>query len=98
MEIAYLCCTRQTDVHTLTKAQILDAGLYICQRKTEAKQIKAWSDKLRVAIALSESLPAKGCISSIYVIHQQNGNRYTRDGLNSAWAKAKKDAEKSTLI
>ncbi|MGP0902875.1 tyrosine-type recombinase/integrase [Serratia sp. CY76391] len=89
MEIAYLCCARQADVLALSRSQILEPGIFIRQGKTGAKQIKAWSDRLRSAITLADTLPIKDGISSVYVIHQRNGNRYTRDGFNTQWRNAK---------
>ncbi|MHA7847275.1 tyrosine-type recombinase/integrase [Serratia sp. D1N4] len=89
MELAYLCCARQSDVLALTRDQILETGIYICQGKTGARQIKAWSDRLRAAVALADSVPISSGIASVYVIHQHNGNRYTRDGFNSKWRSAK---------
>lgn len=69
-------------------------GIFIRQGKTSAKQIKAWSDRLSAAIELAKSLPLKDGVTSVYVVHQQNGGRYTRDGFNSRWAQAKEDAQK----
>ncbi|QLR43720.1 tyrosine-type recombinase/integrase [Enterobacter sp. RHBSTW-00994] len=94
MEIAYLCLARQGDVLAVQKAQLLPEGIFIRQGKTAAKQIKAWSDRLAAAIELSKSLPLKDGLSSVYVIHQQNGRRYTRDGFNSRWQQAKDEAQK----
>lgn len=94
MEIAYLCLARQGDVLALQKSQLLDAGIFIRQGKTAAKQIKAWSDRLTAAIELAKSLPLKDGVSSVYVLHQQNGARYTRDGFNSRWQQARDEAQK----
>lgn len=94
MEIAYLCLARQGDVLALQKSQLLDAGIFIRQGKTAAKQIKAWSDRLTAAIELAKSLPLKDGVSSVYVLHQQNGARYTRDGFNSRWQLARDEAQK----
>lgn len=94
MEIAYLCLARQGDVLAVQKAHLLPEGIFIRQGKTAAKQIKAWSDRLASAIELANSLPLKDGVSSIYVLHQQNGQRYTRDGFNSRWQQAKEDAQK----
>ncbi|WP_158785116.1 tyrosine-type recombinase/integrase [Pantoea sp. BAV 3049] len=93
MEISYLCLARQSDVLSLREAQLLEEGIFICQNKTKKKQIKAWSDRLRLVIAMSRALPLKPGIVSTFVIHQPNGNRYTRDGFNSAWRDAKLAAE-----
>lgn len=92
MELAYLCCARQHDVLTLKKDQLMESGIYIKQGKTGKKQIKGWSDRLRKVIKMAESLPNKSGIPSLYVIHQQNGGKYTRDGFNSRWQAAREIA------
>lgn len=92
MEIAYLCLARQKDVLSLKKSELLDAGLFIAQHKTGKKQIKAWSDRLRSAIAMAKDLPLKAGMSSIYVLHKADGQKYTRDGFNSRWEQAREEA------
>ncbi len=82
MKIAYLCCARQSVVLALCRAQILEPGIFTCQGKTGSKQIKAWPNRLRVAMVLADTLPIKDGISSVYVIHQ-------RDGFNTQWRNAK---------
>ena len=94
MEIAYLCSARQADVLTLTYAQLSNDGIFIEQGKTGKKQIKAWTDRLKAAIELSKTLPLSSGIVSLYVIHQSKGSKYTRDGFNSRWQKAKEEAVK----
>ncbi|RDL27397.1 phage integrase family protein [Serratia fonticola] len=89
MELTYLCCARQSDVLALTRDQLLEPVIFIRQRKTGAEQIKAWSDRLRAALELADAVPIANGIASLYVIHQQNGKRYTRDGFNSKWRNAK---------
>lgn len=93
MELAYLCCARQADILELKKGNLLDQGILIKQGKTGIAQVKAWSDRLSVAIKIAESLPLKPGMSSIYVIHQPSGSRFTRDAFNAHWMKAKKKAE-----
>ncbi|WOX99932.1 tyrosine-type recombinase/integrase [Dickeya fangzhongdai] len=95
MELAYLCCARQADILELKKGNLLDQGILIKQGKTGVAQVKAWSDRLSAAIKISESLPLKPGMSSIYVIHQPSGSRFTRDAFNARWMKAKKEAEES---
>ncbi|WP_447869881.1 tyrosine-type recombinase/integrase [Serratia fonticola] len=89
MELAYLCCARQSDILSLTRDQLVTAGIYIKQGKTGAKQIKAWSDRLIAALELANAVPIKDGMASIYVLHQANGSRYTRDGFNSKWRNAR---------
>lgn len=94
MELAYLCLARQGDVLAVQKTQLLQEGIFIRQGKTAAKQIKAWSERLLAAVELAKTLPLKNGISSVYLIHQFNGRRYTRDGFNSRWQQAKEEAQK----
>ncbi|MCP9269719.1 tyrosine-type recombinase/integrase [Xenorhabdus sp. XENO-1] len=90
MELAYLCCTRQADILSLTYAQVHEEGIFIKQGKTGVAQIKAWTDRLDDVVAMSKTtLPLDNGVSSIYVLHQRKGLRYTRDGFNSRWRKAK---------
>ncbi|EPO2591178.1 tyrosine-type recombinase/integrase [Escherichia albertii] len=93
MEIAYLCCARQGDVLGLQKSQLLDDGIFIEQGKTATKQIKAWAPRLRDAINMAKSLPINDGVSSVYILHQRNGNRYVRGGFNNQWNKARKEAK-----
>ncbi|ECC1660292.1 tyrosine-type recombinase/integrase [Salmonella enterica subsp. salamae] len=95
MELAYLCLARQGDVLALKKAQLMREGIYIRQGKTVVKQIKAWSDRLSAVIEMAKNLPVKPGVTSIYVIHQMNGHRYTRDGFNSRWQQAREEAQKN---
>ncbi|HED5887993.1 TPA: integrase [Salmonella enterica] len=92
MELAYLCLARQKDVLTLKKSELFSPGIYIDQNKTGVKQIKAWSDRLRSVIDLAKTLPLKDGMSSIYVLHKSDGQKYTRDGFNSRWESARQIA------
>lgn len=74
---------------TVTEDQLRETGIFIRQSKTGVKQIKAWSPRLRAAVALARSLPLKPGIRSLFVIHQTSGSKYTRDGFNSRWRDAK---------
>lgn len=93
MELAYLCCARQGDVLEMKKSQLIDEGILIKQSKTSVSQIKGWSPRLEKIIKDASCLPLKTGMSSIYVIHQPSGAKYTRDGFNSRWLKAKKEAK-----
>lgn len=92
MELAYLCCARQNDVLSMSKSQLMAEGILIKQSKTAVAQIKAWSGRLSAAIDLAKSLQLNAGMSSLYIIHQPSGHKYTRDGFNSRWRKAKEDA------
>ncbi|ACR69408.1 integrase [Edwardsiella ictaluri] len=94
MELAYLCCARQKDVLNMMKSQFLPEGILIKQSKTAVGQIKAWSPRLREAIKLASTLPLDSGRSTLYVIHQRSGDKYSRHGFNSRWRQAKKAAKK----
>ncbi|MGX8939294.1 tyrosine-type recombinase/integrase [Symbiopectobacterium sp. Eva_TO] len=94
MELAYLCCARQADILSLKNSQLIREGILIQQSKTGVAQIKAWSPRLEQAIAMSKALPLNEGMSSIYVLHQPSGTRYTRDGFNTRWLKTKQEAKK----
>lgn len=85
-EISYLCAARQGDVLQLTWSQVNEDGLFIQQGKTGKKQIKAWSSRLREAIAEARTLHSG--IASIYVINKHPSGKLTQDGLRSAWKRA----------
>lgn len=93
MELAYLCCARQNDVLEMKKSQLIAEGILIKQSKTAVAQIKAWSERLNAAITMAKALPLYDGMSSLYVIHQASGHKYTRDGFNSRWRKAKEEAK-----
>ncbi|XEH57637.1 tyrosine-type recombinase/integrase [Edwardsiella tarda] len=93
MELAYLCCARQNDILNMMKSQFLPEGIMIKQSKTAVGQIKAWSPRLHEAIKLAGTLPLSLGKSTLYVIHQSSGHKYTRDGFNSRWRQAKKTAK-----
>lgn len=93
MELAYLCCARQADVLNMKTSQLIDEGILIQQSKTGVAQIKGWGSRLRSAVNMATLLPLNSGMSSIFVVHQPSGAGYTRDGFNSRWMKAKKEAK-----
>lgn len=95
IEITYQCLARQAHVLSLRKDQLRKLGIYIRQGKTEAKQIKEWSVRLRDAITRADFLPLQQGISSVYIIRQRTGLRYTRDSFNSRWCKTKEAAKEA---
>lgn len=83
MEIAYRCAARQQDVLALLRQQLLPEGVYIKQGKTGKQQIKAWTQELRAAVDLAIQQPSK--IATTWVIHNRDGQRYTRGGFSAMW-------------
>lgn len=88
MEIAYLCAARVSDVLKMKQNQIMDNGIYIQQGKNGVKQIKAWNNRLREAIALTDTLPS----GSQHVIRTKYGEGYLYKGFNEVWGKARAKA------
>lgn len=74
-------------------SQLIDEGILIQQSKTGVAQIKGWGSRLRSAVNMATLLPLNSGMSSIFVVHQPSGAGYTRDGFNSRWMKAKKEAK-----
>lgn len=109
MEIAYLCAARQGDVLGLRwgrpgqtepdanqDAVVLEQGVYIRQGKTGKKQIKLWSPRLRAAIDSAKGL--QSTISSMWVIHNRKGQRYTASGFKAMWKRIRDKALEDGLI
>lgn len=90
MEIAYLCATRVSDILALEWSQVMDDGLFIQQRKTGVAQIKSWTPRLLQAIDLCRTHGEKGKL-----IKNRNGERYSYNGYNDLWNKAKQEAAKN---
>lgn len=95
MEISYLCAARKGDVLSMTWDQIRDEGIFIQQGKTNVKQIKEWTPRLRKAIELAKSLRT-GNIISRWVICQSNGKCYTGRGFDQGWMDAREAARAKT--
>ncbi|MBU3824170.1 MAG: tyrosine-type recombinase/integrase [Candidatus Oceanisphaera merdipullorum] len=94
MELSYLCAARKGDVITLRWSQILDNGIYLQQGKTGAKQIKAWSPRLRAVIALAKTI-SKNLLGT-YVVIKSDGMPYTDNGFNSLWRSTVLKARENT--
>ena len=62
----------------------------MAQGKTGKKQIKRWGPRLRQAIKTANLINPR--IASMFVIHQENGSRYTDSGFNKRWSKARQIA------
>ncbi|MEN3753852.1 tyrosine-type recombinase/integrase [Mangrovibacter sp. SLW1] len=87
MEIAYLCAARVSDVLKMDWRQIMDKGIFIQQGKTGVKQIKAWTERLHLAVEICLAWGNDGP-----VIRTMYGERYSYKGFNDAWRKARSAA------
>lgn len=103
MEIAYLCAAREGDVLKLEfgrngqteplpgqTAVVLDKGIYIAQGKTGKRQVKLWTPRLRKAVDRARKLHTrrKLPVVSRWVVHNKQGQPYTKDGFKALWRKA----------
>ena len=86
MEISYCTGLRQTDVLNLKWEQIKE-GIEVTLSKTRVEMIKELSPRLQAALAAAKKLPG---LWSSWVIHNQQGQRYTRSGFNSTWSRYNK--------
>lgn len=87
MDLAYITGQRRTDLLSMQRSQLTDAGIIITQSKTGKKLLLEWSQDLRNIItrALNE-LPAPG-IQSVYVICDQRGQRRRDAAFTTAWTR-----------
>ena len=81
MEIGYCTGLRVTDVLELKWEQVKD-GIEIRLSKTGVNMIKELTPRLRSALAAAKQLPG---LWSSFVIHNMQGQKYTRSGFNSTW-------------
>ncbi|MGP7732984.1 tyrosine-type recombinase/integrase [Oceanimonas smirnovii] len=94
MELSYLCAARKGDVLKLRWSSVLEEGIFIQQGKTGAKQIKAWSPRLRAIITQAKNL-SKNALGT-YVVIKPDGMPYTDNGFNAAWRTAVLNAREKT--
>lgn len=94
MELSYLCAARKGDVLILRWSQVLENGIYIQQGKTGAKQIKAWSPRLRAVLALAKTLSKN--VLGTYVLIKPDGMPWTSNGFDSLWRRTMLAAREQT--
>lgn len=92
MELSYLCAARKDDILNLTKRELSDEGIYIKQGKTGKEQIKAWNDRLRLAVKLSNKISK---VQSIYLVRKLDGCQYTSSGFDTLWSRARAKGAKA---
>jgi integrase len=90
----YLTAQRPTDIRLLRWSQIKDGAIHITPSKTE--QSSGGKVSIPITPAIDEALQRArnaGIVKGMsYVIHQGNGNAYSRNGIGSAWKRACKRA------
>lgn len=94
MEISYLCAARLSDVIGMKWSQVTEHGVFIQQGKTGTKQIKAWSNRLKLAFDLAKQ-EMQPVTADTTVIKSSHGGGFTRKGFSNRWESARaKAAEK----
>lgn len=88
MEISYCCAARQGDVLNLERGQLLKDGLFIEQGKTNKRQIKRWSPRLKKAVNILLSRPVQ---NQRWLFVDDKGKRITDNRLRH-WYRQAKDA------
>ena len=81
MEIGYCTGLRITDIREMQWSQIKD-GIEVRLSKTGVALEKEISPRLKAALDEAKKLPG---VSSLYVIHNRKGQKYTKDGFSAIW-------------
>lgn len=86
MELAYLCRMRLCEVLTITQADITENGLIIRRRKGSRDNITLWTERLKAAINVSNSLPKPQIdTQNLPLIRGQTGHQLTESGFQTIW-------------
>lgn len=83
MDIAYLTGMRESDLLNIKISDIKDDGLYVTQGKTGKRQIFEMTEGLSLAIANARKIDRN--VSSIYLLPNLSGRKYTTSGFQSIW-------------
>lgn len=96
MDLLYLLYQRGTDIRLLKWNEIQPDGIYFKPTKTEAKS--GIDVRIPMTPAIAQVLDRARAIKkmhSLYVIHTQNGQPYTANGIGTAFRRAAKRAKVS---
>lgn len=83
MELALLTCQRQGDLIELEWADVKDDGIYFRQSKTGQGRIVERSAALDDVLARAKKLVPQ--VPKVYVIHTEDGRKYTSEGFRAIW-------------
>lgn len=84
MRMARLTGQRESDLLRLRRADLLKEGIAFTQAKTGKKLIVTWTKTLEAAVRFCKRLPGP---SSLWLIHKEDGQKYTTSGFQTAWQK-----------
>lgn len=97
MDIARQTGLRLSDILKLNKREHINKdGLLVPTGKTGRRMLFEWTDGLRATVERCQSL--RGKVSSMYLISNQEGQRYTLSGFESNWQKVMGKAVKSGMV
>ncbi len=89
IDLCYLTGQRSTEIRLMRWNQVENGFIHFKPSKTAAST--GAKVKIPVSPAIAETLERArkiGKVKGVFVIHQQNGSRYTDDGIRSAWDRA----------
>ncbi len=83
MELALITGQRQADILALRRDQLIEDGIGFKQAKTGRQIVVEWSAPLRAVI--DRAIAVEASISSVWVLHNRQGQRFTSSGFQSTW-------------
>ncbi|EJN2863948.1 tyrosine-type recombinase/integrase [Salmonella enterica subsp. enterica serovar Yaba] len=92
MEIAYLCGARIGDILAMKWSQVSDEGIFIRQGKNSVKQIKQWTERLKIAIESAKTFSQPNNANA-FIIMGSHGAGFTNRGFTKRWDTARSLAE-----
>ncbi len=86
MELSYLCRMRAIEARNLLRSDITESGVLVRRAKGSKDEITLWSERLRSAVALAESINHD--VISPYLLCNKDGKPITDDQRKAAWDRA----------
>ena len=100
MELCYLLFARIAEVIELTRMDLKPEGVLMRRRKGSKHNIVKWSPRLETAI--NKALGMESIISSVYVVHDKNGQPLRYATIRNSWdrtmGRCVEAAEKDGLV
>jgi integrase len=83
--LTYLTGQRRQDILALRVSEIREDGIHVAQLKSggKVKVVIEWTDALRAAVIEARAIERP--VASMYLICNQQGQRYTDSGFKSLW-------------
>jgi len=99
-ELSYLLYARNIEIRDLKRSDLQTEGILMRRRKGSNYNIVSWSNRLENAINELLALPSK--VSSMYLMHDDNGQKITYDSFRYHWDRLMKyceeQAEKDNIV